>query len=132
MHKENVCSEYYNHKCTSISTVIFVFLLPKPDIFYKMLLDKQVLRQGKINFANLWRIFYIYTYWLKNIDVTVECDIWTQISIFREMRFSVRSFFNLLCMIFAAYTLIFILQVFTTNTSHHKLNYKGKEKLFFV
>lgn len=40
------------------------------------------------------------------------------------MRISPRSVFNLLCMTFAVYTLVFILQVFTPTISYHKPTYK--------
>lgn len=40
------------------------------------------------------------------------------------MRFSPRSFFNLLCTIFAIYTLVFILHVLNPNVSIHKSRYK--------
>lgn len=105
---------------------------PQNRIFSaKYLLYKQVLRLEKWNFAKMLSFFFqIYTL-IKDIDVTFGCDIWTQISVFREMRISPRSVFNLLCMTFAVYTLVFILQVFTPTVSYHKPTFKGKRKLFF-
>lgn len=103
---------------------------PKLDIFCKKILCKQALRLEKLNFAKMLRFFFQMYTLIKDIDVTFGCDIWTQISVFREMRISPRSVFNLLCMTFAVYTLVFILQVFTPTISYHKPTYKGKRKLF--
>lgn len=104
--------------------------LPKTGYFLQKNTMQTSSTPRKVKLSKMLRFFFQMYTLIKDIDVTFGCDIWTQISVFREMRISPRSVFNLLCMTFAVYTLVFILQVFTPTISYHKPTYKGKRKLF--